>query len=101
MVRKLKGSDDSTHYLELDELAGLNALHRQASSAYVFVNERSQPFGRMGIARMIERAGAAAKLPFPVHVHVSSGKGNGYKAASALPWSCLHHEHRSLHRYVA
>jgi type 1 fimbriae regulatory protein FimB/type 1 fimbriae regulatory protein FimE len=24
----------------------------------------------MGIARMIERAGEAAKLPFPVHVHM-------------------------------
>ena len=38
--------------------------------AYVFVNECGQPFGRMGIARMIERAGEAAKLPFPVHVHM-------------------------------
>ena len=37
---------------------------------YVFVNERNQPFGRMGIGRMIERAGEAAKLPFPVHVHM-------------------------------
>ena len=33
-------------------------------------DERGQPFGRMGIARMIERAGEAAKLPFPVHVHM-------------------------------
>ena len=39
-------------------------------SAYVFVNERAQPFGRMGIARMMERTGEAAKLPFPVHVHM-------------------------------
>jgi type 1 fimbriae regulatory protein FimB/type 1 fimbriae regulatory protein FimE len=29
-----------------------------------------QPFGRMGIGRMIERAGETAKLPFPVHVHM-------------------------------
>ena len=39
-------------------------------SEYVFLNERRQPFGRMGIGRMIERAGEAAKLPFPVHVHM-------------------------------
>ena len=26
--------------------------------------------GRMGIARLIERAGEAAGLPFPVHVHM-------------------------------
>ena len=38
--------------------------------AYVFVNERGHPFGRMGIGRMIERAGETAKLPFPVHVHM-------------------------------
>jgi len=37
--------------------------------AYVFINERGQPFGRMGIGRMIERAGEAARLPFPVHEH--------------------------------
>lgn len=34
-------------------------------SDYVFVNERGQPFGRMGIARMIERAGEAAKKQVP------------------------------------
>jgi len=53
--------DDSTHYLERDELAGLKTLHRSYAadgikSAYVFVNKRGQPFGRMGIARMIELA---------------------------------------------
>ena len=36
----------------------------------MFTSERGQPFGRMGIGRMIERAGEAAKLPFPVHVHM-------------------------------
>ena len=40
------------------------------TSQYLFLNERGRPFGRMGIARMIERAGEAAKLPFPVHVHM-------------------------------
>ena len=75
IVRRLKGSTDSSHYLERNELAGLKRLQRdqQAAgmkSAYVFVNERGQPFGRMGIARMIERAGEAAKLPFPAHVHM-------------------------------
>jgi type 1 fimbriae regulatory protein FimB/type 1 fimbriae regulatory protein FimE len=71
VVRRLKGSTDASHYLERDELAGLKRLQREgAKSAYVFVNERGQPFGRMGIGRMIERAGEAAKLPFPVHVHM-------------------------------
>src|SRR6516165_2277684 len=72
IVRRLKGSTDSSHYLERDELAGLKRLQREQEpkAAYVFVNERGQPFGRMGIGRMIERAGEAAKLPFPVHVHM-------------------------------
>lgn len=71
-VRRLKGSADSTHYLERDEVAGLKRLQRvqESKSAYVFVNERGQPFGRMGIGRMIERAGEGAALPFPIHAHM-------------------------------
>ncbi len=62
---------------DIPEVNGLKVLRRQqskngTSSAYVFVNERGQPFGRMGIGRMIERAGEAAGLPFPVHVHMCS-----------------------------
>ena len=75
IVRRLKGSSDSTHYLEQDEVHGLKLLQRQQEAdgtrcAYVFVNERGQPFGRMGIGRMVERAGEAADLPFPIHVHM-------------------------------
>jgi integrase len=64
-------SIDSTHYLERDELAGLKRLQKEQEpkSAHVFVNERGDPFKRMGIARMIERAGEEAKIGFPVHVH--------------------------------
>src|SRR6478752_780566 len=75
IVRRLKGSSDSTHYLERDEVNGLKLVQRQQEAdgskcAYVFVNERGQPFGRMGIGRMIERAGEAGDLPFPIHVHM-------------------------------
>jgi integrase len=75
ILRRLKGSDDSTHYLERDELAGPKALRRSYAangikSVYVFVNERGQPFARMGIARIIERGGEVANLPFPIHVHM-------------------------------
>ena len=75
IVRRLKGSTDSSHYLERDEHKALGDLWRSCAkrtvkSDYVFVNERGQPFGRMGIGRMIERAGEVAELPFPVHVHM-------------------------------
>jgi type 1 fimbriae regulatory protein FimB len=68
VVRRLKGSRDSTHYLERDELWGLRRLPKQ--SAYVFVNERGDPFKRERIATMIQRAGAATNIPFAVHVHM-------------------------------
>jgi type 1 fimbriae regulatory protein FimB/type 1 fimbriae regulatory protein FimE len=74
-VRRLKDSRDSSHYLERDEVNGLRLLQRQqqakgSTSAYVFVNERGHEFGRMGVARMIERAGVAAGLSVDVHVHM-------------------------------
>jgi site-specific recombinase XerD len=86
IVRRLRGSTDSSHYLERDEHKALGELWRTHAksglkSDYVFVNERAQPFGRMGIARMIERAGEAAKLSFPVHVHMLR-HSTGYALAS-------------------
>ena len=73
IVRRLKGSTDSVHYLERDEVNGLKLLQRQQQAggikgAYVFINERGQPFARMGIGRLIERT------------------GNGSPAASPAPW---------------
>lgn len=96
IVRRLKGSTDSSHYLERDELAGLKRLQRDQEaaaikSAYVFVNERAEPFGRMGIARMIERAGEAAKLPFPVHVHMLRHSTGYALAAKGMDTRRLQH----------
>ena len=96
IVRRLKGSNDSTHYLERDELAGLKALQRSYAAksvkpAYVFVNERGLPFGRMGIARKIERAGEAAALPFPVHVHMLRHSTGYALAAKGMDTRRLQH----------
>jgi type 1 fimbriae regulatory protein FimB/type 1 fimbriae regulatory protein FimE len=84
IVRRLKGSTDSSHYLERDEHKALGDLRRayaakDIKSDYVFVNERGEPFGRMGIARKIERAGEAAGLSFSVHVHMCG-------IQRAMPW---------------
>ena len=73
IARRLKGSTDSSHYLERDEHKALGELWRANAkkgikSDYVFLNERGQPFGRMGVGRMMPRE--SAKLPFPVHVHM-------------------------------
>jgi site-specific recombinase XerD len=60
-------------------------------SAYVFVNERGEPFGRMGIARMIERAGEAAALPFPIHVHMLPHSTGYALAAKGMDTRRLQH----------
>jgi hypothetical protein len=68
-----------------------------------------QPFGRIGIGRMIERAGEAAGLPFPVHVQhaaafnwiCTGGPRNGHVTALALPGARQHHKHGALHRDLA
>jgi site-specific recombinase XerD len=75
IVRRLKDSIDSTHFLERDEVNGLRALQRQQvadgiQSSFVFINERGRPFNRDGINKMIKRAGKVAALPFSIHVHM-------------------------------
>jgi hypothetical protein len=91
-VRRLEGSHDSGHYLERDELTGLKALRRHYAangikSAYVFVNdERGQPFGRMGIARIGVCLG---------------GEGHGHAPAATLPRPRQPHQHGALHHSVA
>jgi site-specific recombinase XerD len=95
IIRRLKGSTDSVHYLERDEHKALGALWRDqaknAKSDYVFRNERGQPFGRMGIGRMIERAGEAARLPFPVHVHMLRHSTGYALAAKGMDTRRLQH----------
>ena len=96
IVRRLKGSTDSAHYLERDEVNALKLLQRQQAAkgiegAYVSVNERGQPFGRMGIGRMIERAGKAAKLTFPVHVHMLRHSTEYAQAARGMDTRRLQH----------
>jgi type 1 fimbriae regulatory protein FimE len=112
-IRRLKGSQDRSHYLERDELTGLKRLKRDqdasgTASSCVFMNERGLPFGRMGIARMIERAGDAAGLAFRVHVHmlrhstgyVLANRGMDTRRLQHFFGAHEHHEHGSIHRDV-
>ena len=96
IVRRLKGSTDSSHYLERDEHKALGDLRRayaakDIKSDYVFVNERGEPFGRMGIARKIERAGEAAGLSFSVHVHMLRHSTGYALAAKGMDTRRLQH----------
>jgi integrase len=70
-VRRAKNRSPSTHPLSGDEMRALRRLKREsAPSPFVFVSGRGAPFSTAGFARMIERAGVAAKLPFPIHPHM-------------------------------
>jgi integrase len=68
--RRAKGGATSTHPLSGDELRALRALKREANSPFIFVSERGAPFSVSGLAKLIERAGIEAKMPFKVHPHM-------------------------------
>jgi Phage integrase family len=62
-VRRVKNGTPSTHPIQRDELWALRRLHRESPpSPFVFLSERGSPFTTAGLARMIERAAAAAGL---------------------------------------
>jgi integrase len=69
-VRRLKGSVDSVHTLDRDEVSALRRLRADSTSLFVFVSERGGPLSPDMIARIVERAGEAAKLGFHVHPHM-------------------------------
>jgi type 1 fimbriae regulatory protein FimB/type 1 fimbriae regulatory protein FimE len=69
-LRRAKGGATGTHPLLGDELRALRVLKREAKSPFIFVSERGAPFSVSGLAKLIERAGIEAKIPFPVHAHM-------------------------------
>ena len=69
-VRRLKGSVDSVHTLDRDEVSALRRLKADSTSPFVFVSERGGPLSPDMIASIVDRAGEAAKLGFHVHPHM-------------------------------
>ena len=71
-VRRVKNSTPSTHPLQGDEMRALRALmpDGKRNSPFVFVSERGAPFTTAGFAKMVARAGVAAKFKFKVHPHM-------------------------------
>jgi integrase len=69
-LRRAKGGITATHPLLGDELRTLRALRRDAKSPFVFVSERNAPFSVAGFAKLVERAGIEARLPFKAHPHM-------------------------------
>jgi integrase len=71
-VRRVKQGCPSTHPILGDELRALRRLQREQEpkSPFIFTSERGAPFSTAGFARMVERAGAEAKLGFKAHPHM-------------------------------
>ena len=69
-LRRAKGGIAGTHPLLGDELRALRILKRDANSPFVFVSERGAPFTVSGLAKMIERVGIQAVMPFKCHPHM-------------------------------
>ncbi len=71
-VRRVKRGTPSTHPILGDELRALRRLRREQEpkSPFVFTSERGAPFTTAGFARMVERAGAEARLGFKAHPHM-------------------------------
>ena len=71
-VRRVKRGAAAVHPILGDELRSLRRLQREQEpkSPFVFTSERGAPFTTAGFARMIERAGAEARLAFKAHPHM-------------------------------
>jgi type 1 fimbriae regulatory protein FimB/type 1 fimbriae regulatory protein FimE len=81
-VNRLKNGVASTHPIRGVELRALRELRRlYLDLPYVFVTEREGPMTAATVRNLITRAGAHAKLPFPIHPHMLR-HACGFKLAS-------------------
>jgi type 1 fimbriae regulatory protein FimB/type 1 fimbriae regulatory protein FimE len=94
-VRRVKQGNPSTHPILGDELRWLRRLQRdqEPKSPFVFTSERGSPFTTAGFARMVERAGAGAKLRFKAHPHM-------LRHACGFALAAKGHDTRALQAYL-
>jgi len=69
-VARVKGSKDSTHSLDRDELRDLRKLRQQVSGLYVFETERGGPLSVDALQYIVRQAGRLAKLDVDAHPHM-------------------------------
>jgi integrase len=94
-VRRVKKGSPATHPIRCDELRTLRRLVREQEpkSPFVFTSERGAPFTTAGFARMVERAGEAAKLGFKAHPHM-------LRHATGFALANKGHDTRALQAYL-
>jgi type 1 fimbriae regulatory protein FimB/type 1 fimbriae regulatory protein FimE len=90
-VHRVKNGIPSVYPIRGDEMRALRKLRRDyPKDAYVFVSERGGP---IGLHRLIQRVGEAAKMPFPIHPHMLR-HACGFKLANDG------HDTRALQHYL-
>ena len=94
-VRRVKRGSPATHPILGDELRWLRKLQREQhpKSPFMFTSERGSPFTTAGFARMVERAGAEAKLGFKAHPHM-------LRHACGFALAAKGHDTRALQAYL-
>jgi type 1 fimbriae regulatory protein FimB/type 1 fimbriae regulatory protein FimE len=80
-VVRLKGSIDSTHSLDRDELRDLRKLRQRVTGLYVFETERGGPLSVDALQYIVREAGWLAKLDVEVHPHMLR-HATGYSLAN-------------------
>ena len=92
-IARVKGSNDSTHSLDRDELRDLRKLRQQVTGLYVFETERGGPLSVDALQYIVRVAGRAARLDVeaaPAHaapcgwIHPGE-RGGGHQADPGLP----------------
>lgn len=85
-INRLKNGLSGVHPLQADELEALMQLRQRYPHSFsVFVGERGQCMTTGAIAKMLQRAGAIAQLPLPVHPHMLRHSCGYYLAEQQLP----------------
>jgi integrase len=71
-VNRRKNGTPGIHGLQGDELRLIRQVIRENGErcAHLFVSERKAPLSIDGAQKLVERLGEAAKLGFPVHIHI-------------------------------
>ena len=104
-VRRLKGSVDSVHTLDRDEVSALRKLRANSTSPFVFVSERGGPLSpdmiapHCGEGRRGCEAGVPCPSPYAAACHGlrSRQRGDGHSFDPGLPWPCLDRQRGALH----
>jgi type 1 fimbriae regulatory protein FimB/type 1 fimbriae regulatory protein FimE len=69
-VARVKGSNDSTHSLDRDELRDLRKLRQQVPGLYVLETKRGGPMSVDALQYIVREAGRLARLDVEVHPHM-------------------------------